>query len=550
MVLRIRFFLFALVAGLLGQVFAPRVSETREAAPTPRGAAFDETVLTAVTPIETYLPRGDAGGLQYFRGNVIVFAASWRGSSQSPPKKIIAHLTGLTNFTGVNINSGDTTDPDYVFDAELNGDWDLPNDISVVYTGKNDIVMTTKNAVAQNTTVPIIVSSYDFGGTGTLQIETDDGISSQPITFPLDTDHDTLPDAWEDGKMYWTANGQHLAYNTGATVSPGITAASDGKSDQDRDDRAAAVHTQLGDGFTAFEEYRGATVMGAAGRFEEHSTDGPANGGYSGDAGGPDVKDLFIFDGQYDDNGAKKDIFRKGNASLSDFKLIWHKIKQTEMRSKQGFAGQVNFNDGFTAQKAVWVADDTLGGKDRNLLGLSTTSVRDGIKVKLDVKDIKALADRVGGNPTFEAILDWHVAHELGHKLSLVHPEGKRTWIAQAPDPNAVNYFPVARNIQFWMPVTNVGAAKNDLEIILKFDKHGVKVVQRTADGPQIQIHGAAHKSDVLQCDVNTSIGNPETRVVTLEGHIGYLLDPVIELEVLQSLLEPEKDRKNILILH
>jgi hypothetical protein len=289
--------------------------------------------------------------------------------------------------------------------------------------------------------------------------------------------------------------------------------------------------------------------MGVAGRFEEHASDGPANGGYSGNVGGPDVKDLFIYDSQYDDNG-KKDIFRKGNTYLSDYKLIWHKIKLTEMRSKQGFAGQVNFNEGFTAQKAVWVADEAVGNKTRNLLGLSTLSVKDGIKVKIDVKDVKTLAAQVGGTPTFESILDWHVAHELGHKLSLEHALSKRTWVAQQPDPNADNYFPVLKNIQFWMPITSVNNAKNDLEIILRFEKHAVKVVQVTNNGPQIQIHGAAHKSDVLLCDPGTRIANPETRVVELEGHFGYLLDPVIELEALQSLLEPNKDQKNILIKH
>jgi hypothetical protein len=551
MFLRIRFFLFAFVAGLLGQLFAPRATEPREPAPAPRGAAATEITLLPLTPIETYLPRGEGTGDQSIKGNELVFLVSWRGSTGASPQKLLAFLTGVTNHTGVNINSGDTTDPDFVFDAVLNGAWDLPNDISTVYNGRNDVAMSTADPVEQNTTVQIIVSSYDFGGEGKLRVETEDGLSFSEISFPLDTDKDTLPNAWETGKKYWTADGQHLPYLIGSTISPGITAATDGKSDQDRDDRAAAVHSQLGDGFTAYEEYRGATVMGVAGRFEEHSTDGPANGGFSGDRGGPDVKDLFVYDSQYDDAGAKKDIFRKGNTYLSDYKLIWHKIKIGEMRSKKGLAGEVNFNGGFTAQKAVWVADVRLGGQDRNLLGFSSLSVKDGAKVKLDVTDIKALSDKVGAAPGFESILDWHVAHELGHKLSLEHAVSHRTWIAQTAA-NAVNYLTAqARNsIQFWMPITSVGTARNDLEIIMGFEKRAPRVTQRTQNGPQIQIHGAAHSSDVLIVDVGTAIQNPETRTLDLEGHFGYLLDPVIELESLQALLEPEKDRKNILIKH
>ncbi len=512
------------------------------------------TDLVVVSPsLNQYLPRGSEAALQNMRGNTISFSVQWTGGNYYTDKhKIVAYLVGVTRKPGLNINTGDTLDPDFVFDEALNPAWEFPGDEAPTYDSLNRLTIVTKGEILAYTPVPIVVSSYDFGGTATIYAQAVECAPSQSYTFPVDFDTDGLPDAWETGKFFWTQDGGRIAYNPGLTVTPGIMAAQDGASDQDKDDRAAAVHTQLGDGLTAAEEYRGVTIQGVPGRLEEHSTFGPANGGPSGDKGGPDVKDIFVYDGKYTiGKGPKKtsgDLFLGGNSYLSDFKCIWHKILLNEMTSNKGLAGDVNKNGEFTKQKAIWLANDSITFDGRDLLGFSSNSVKDASTVKIDAADISALAT-AAGTPNFQTLLNWHVAHELGHKLSLIHPTTTRTFANPVPAADATSYFSVGvKDLRFWMPRTEAGTAKHDLEFVMNYAGKKATVGQngRIDTTDTIAIHGAQHKCQVNQAStmVNIAAGN----VLNLEGHIGRLLDPVVELENPQSLLKAETDQKNIKI--
>ena len=300
--------------------------------------AQGETVVVAIMAppnFGSYLPQGDPGGFELFRGNTITVKVSW---SEGDPT--ITHLQLTANLelddtvigkarAGNCINSGEVDvgdhanelHPDWGIRAQGNGLWNLTGKEYDQLEGRPRLSATTKLSYPRNTPVSLTITSYDWGGwvrlrAGALGYAT---VENLPLNIPIDSDNDMLPDAWESKQKISNLSGD---------------------SDEDFDSRGPFgpqnnKHSQLGDGFSAFEEYRGAIVKGEHRRFDEMRNDGPKNPLFIGEGqeiGGPHVKDVFVIDDGYSiESGLTADfIHRKFSEGLVDLAVVWHKIDRIE----------------------------------------------------------------------------------------------------------------------------------------------------------------------------------------------------------------------------
>jgi len=150
--------------------------------------------------------------------------------------------------------------------------------------------------------------SFDFGGQATISATVTGTVDGTAVTttatrtFPVDTDGDRLPDFFETDHGF----DPNDAFSIGTDVD-------DGEQDVD----TSASNTNIGDGLTNFEEYRGIVLdlddcVGATRTFEEtdpHSKDLFVRGvGYANSCNPPAVANLQNFDLEWEGGNAYQNV--------------------------------------------------------------------------------------------------------------------------------------------------------------------------------------------------------------------------------------------------
>jgi len=520
----------------------PRV----EASPQPECFTF----ATAVD-LDSYLPEGDSAGDELkpaAASKDLTINCSWSGSGG--PRQIVAFLFS-SNLQGMCTNSGDLTLPDFTVEASRNPEWTIQGaDISeyagtqssntVDFSGGFPTAITT-NPVPAGTVVPLKITSYDWGGTCVVRVVATpigECVSALPVVAPQDGDGDKLPDKWEDESGgYYKADRTFVPkYDKGMKKSDGLQAESDDEDDSDLDARATPVHTAFGDGLNAFDEYRGLTIKGVTQRTTELANDGPGGG-----KGGTHVKDLCVFDGRVDKTTA---FFTSTNGFLQDYAVIWHLIEKKDMTDEGEKAGFVDKNSDKKklTQRAIWL--ERRNGLVRNgtqLLGDSQDfSVNSGLKILLNHARMKVLAAASGASEG--DIIDFVTAHEIGHKLTLQHNEGKRTRVAAMPaTPNLTDWWEgqTAKHLDFWVPAFTIrGGQVQALDVLEKLEKGtgGPEppevqmdrgIVQAPAD-VNVAVHTVNHTAAIYEVQTKTAIQQAETPpTIKTQAHAKNVMDPI-----------------------
>jgi hypothetical protein len=254
------------------------------------------------------------------------------------------------------------------------------------------------------------------------------------LTLPENTDaatDDHLPDLWE-----------------------GLFGV-DLKDKDDDDVDFDGKHTEKGDGFGAFEEYRGFRILDPSDptkrihkRTNEMTDHTPGSG--TGRNGGPLKKDLFVAD------VGTEPPFRTYGSGVTVFGISWHMVhyqdKGTDPTKYQDESGPVNRNtsSGFKVQDqfAILIKDidlptGVLGSAQGLEVNDSDPAVFDlaEILVKLARFNITPSSDPAAVKKAKEAVL----AHELGHRLTLRHLF--ETYTLDADDVKAQGSAPQAAQI-------------------------------------------------------------------------------------------------------
>jgi hypothetical protein len=381
-----------------------------------------------IPEIDTWLPRGDAGGDERLKGNALLVQVRWDpvDGSDGSSRKFKVQLQNPVPLRGSCGNKGKDSFPDYTLEqADNDPIWKIDEGI-VPYAGVQNTVAETRSAYPPGEWVGIYVRSYDFGAWTRIQAE---AVGCPPVTerIPKDSDSDTLPDAWERGKSFFDDAGNVVDFDIGSPTSHGeeLDAFNDRDGGFEIDPAPGAaqpllsrkVHAEPGDGFNAFAEYRGLFVQGVFHRLDELVNDGgeelPASDR------GPKLKDVFIFDPDA--------LVSDAGRALRTHGISYHRILQEEMGPAADAAGVVAFNDAEPLQHAVWIRSASLTEAGR--LGRSNGHSVNGTPAPIDIDsdDIRSDADDIRVIPgdithLYEELRDWVVAHEIGHKLSLRHP--------------------------------------------------------------------------------------------------------------------------------
>jgi len=280
---------------------------------------------------------------------------------------------------------------------------------------------------------------------------------SKLVKLPQDTDGDGLPDAWEMKQRLYDPNLSAVKpYEIGSATT--VTGINDGESDLDIGyippgsttangervvDTSAdpgtptKIHDEYGDGFTAFEEYRGAFVFGAFFRFD----DLPNQGGPSNPPGfgGPLVKDVFIHEG----TGYMQltDVAPVSKSTMMAMHGIsYHTIKADEMSDEFAADGsaEAGFMDPYfdiTAgghQRAIWIKKEQLpkqAKKGQVIFGFTNGKGVNSHPAPIllydkAIKDEGENVDVDSGTPTsVREFGRYTVSHEVLHKLQLSHTQ-------------------------------------------------------------------------------------------------------------------------------
>lgn len=430
---------------------------------------------------EKYLPRGDEGGDELKRGNAFDVRIKWDvvgGSWDGTKRKFIMRLGGPAVLRGSCNNKGEKYYPDYVFGAADNPKWEINNDVPE-YDGVYSESAVTRNKYGPGVWVYITVRSFDFGA-WTRVFGRAEGCPEKNDRMPLDTDEDTLPDRWELGKRFFDNNGNILEYNIGAKSTyngePDENSDRDGGFDPGMPDRTKGmvdpkkVHDEPGDGFSAFEEYRGLFVQGKHYRMNELLNDAGPQVTVSNR--GTLMKNVFVHD--------PDELVKKNSRVLPQHGVQFHRIKQDEM-SKETYpetdsnnytymatgAGYIDENSTDRGQRAIFL-------KDWNIPFYGYTpgfSINGNFKqVRINVGKVRYAAENmavarrfnlinrtvVAREIDFDDLLNMAVAHEVGHKMTLRH-NSSELQASAVPAPlydNTVFWFqPDPPGIRHWQVV-------------------------------------------------------------------------------------------------
>ncbi|MFN7923779.1 MAG: hypothetical protein U0Q16_27000 [Bryobacteraceae bacterium] len=304
-------------------------------------------------------------------------------------------LDEVSKEPGRSSNSGDSTDFDYKFDP----DKQTPNRFKAPVSKSKGQSMET---VRELDTVKVVVSSLDYGGKAQLKakvvVKFDgpggleetinaeiDGAKKADATFasiPVDENDNGIADSWEQ--------------SFGGT----------GRLRRNEDDEpgAGGAASPKGDGFPAFDEYRGfhhLTKVGTAVVERWTRTD-------------PKTKqDVFFLDpsGQFRDAVAPILGAQGGSNPIHVYRQV--RSDQVDSNRAVNFKG-LGIRDGF----AVTYQDSSLPG---GILGDAGGSRNDGsTPIMIDVAKVRAFSARVQFDPAL--MLAQVVAHETGHKFGRRHP--------------------------------------------------------------------------------------------------------------------------------
>ena len=502
----------------------------------------------------TFLPEGHKGGDELLRGNKKTLLVKWTG--EGDPKIITVTIKkGAFGWRkGQCLNKGKKEHPDYVFAQDNQVEktfWDIADGVPEYGVGM-DLTAESRKPVPADETHAIVITSYDWGGACTIEARADD-CEPDEKELPRDRDTDKLPDRWEAATFFWNDAAQKIqSYNIGNPLTTG-TGDLDGDTDLDvgfetrfrprrriRTAFPSKIHDEVGDGFSAFEEYRGLFVQGGHFRMDELANDGgPTSRGRR--ARGTLLKNLFIHD---------PDSLIRPNRFLILHGIAFHRIKNDEMSKDGDRAGVVNTN-GENNQRAVWIKiDNTLpAGILANSQGNGVNAAPLPILINSDFIAIDALLQQSLDGRTIHTeddLTDYNVAHELGHKFDLVPDHYFESYSAGLPQAafGTAKYWlaPDANNIRFWtvqekVRFTPTGRVGFEELLFPSIDRRDV--IEETRAGAEIVhiINGVEHRVQVIQIKLRGA-GLPDPFVFLIHKH--DLMDWSHDHTSLPDTLDPE----------
>lgn len=429
-----------LLAILLSLAISPAPRLSARAVQEMTGASC-ETFLEILGK-ESYLPRGDESGDERKPGNSFVARIKWEPVGGHDPEKrrrFVVRLEGPPTLKGSCDNQGKESLPDYILEAGDNPIWVIVDGVPE-YAGDQNRAAVTRDEYGPGEWVNIVVRSYDFGA-WTYVVGSAVGCPEKKDRMPKDSDEETLPDLWELGKRFYDDAGNSLEYSIGAKA----TYAGEDDAESDRDGgfvppgrrnntlpvEPAKVHDEPGDGFTAFEEYRGVFVQGKHYRMNELTNDGGPE--VASSHRGTAMKNIFILD-------PHKWVNDRG-VVLREHGVQFHRIKREEMSVEtyegQPAAGFMDDNSAAKSQRAIELVSRVIA-EFGNSMGFSINReplpivINDGF-IRYEANDVQYILRIVGdgrdpnnvrwGRMDFDEMLHYTLAHEIGHKLNLRHNE-------------------------------------------------------------------------------------------------------------------------------
>lgn len=486
------------------------------------GATHPCTTHIDIPGLPSWLPEGHKGGDEMRRGNAIAVEVWWEGGASGEKKKITVDLFP-SHLPGMCLNSGESAFEDAAIEFDVNPDWDLSGDL--VYPSLQSLTATTKDELAAGERRVVIVHSYDWRGFFTIQA-TAQGCEPASKGAPLDSDSDTLPDAYELQTFLWTAGGALIPYDPGSPMSDPSGGVSDDLSDADLDlppsgPLLTARHQVRGDGLTAWEEYSAVRVGDEVRRTIHWQDQGP-----NGANGGPHAKEAWIHDEE------QSDIFKlwvPGNPFVKDFGVVFIQLQDKNITADGGNAGFVKKHPrGGRAQRVIRL--QRADNKDREArLGFAQEFQVGPKPVLINVFKIQRKAADYGLDP--RDLADWVVAHEIGHKFSLEH--NKRT-LARAPElatPDRTTWWIDAKRGatgSYWIPVFKSKGGLQELDLFEAFEPEAELKAQGVAGkavDPGLDLHGRNHPAAVWS--VTGAVALDPAATIKVESHEGNLMDPV-----------------------
>jgi hypothetical protein len=405
--------------------------------------------------------------------------------------------------TSTNFGTDAVTVPDYLFDPNAQ-----PTTNSTTLTVQDPLDMVTATlAVGMNASgtptatppVAIKVTSQDFGGKAYLRAALTlapgvppiyagivDPVSGSPVTapvnnqaiggtcgtdfanqpfasLPVDQDCNGIADWWEG--QYTNPAGGHLNPTDDNDVdATGTNASSCGV-------QATGAYPppgSCGDGFTAFDEYRGFHVINDnTGAVEWISTD-------------PTKLDVFWWDSSSEIMGEK--LFAQSVQALlipqTNGFIAWHQLNRQEARAvadtqapKQG-AAPYQLNSGVSVLNNNNPVDDTAAApafgyaimyynydQGRDVHGTCNASLliaraqvfgRNGTPILVSPATLAACA--TSSNTPLNVLAALTLAHETGHQLSLQHYNRSASLIPTPPPASTVQYIHLAVPVPTFVP--------------------------------------------------------------------------------------------------
>jgi len=489
-----------------------------------------------------YLPRGNP------RGNELLpnidarlrFRIWWDDPSRPGDRRdLYIQLVNVSQLPGSSLNTGSREYPDFLLEAAQNPDFDViaPDELpggglQALRAFANGMPRGRENARI------LTISPYDFGGNGVISVL--DGASGAYAEkrFPRDDDADALPDAWEAGQKYF--NGTELVhFDTGAARSPGSSTpagATDASDDSDWDVNGSrpAERRQIekGDGFSAFEEYRGLFVNARHHRFNELPNDGPG-----GRRGGTEWKDVFVLDEVQAQPTVRPDM-----RFLREAAVVWHRVMRSDWKGGPKLidveGGETRIlpiasnGPAFGRQRGVWLKRGRVGGPS---FGLTRSTIAGGLPAVIDVNGIRSQ-----GFADEQEVIDAIVTHEILHLMTIGHPAARvLTFSTGSPgEPSEDHYFFLetggaadASKVLYWAPFRN----QDGLSLLLESpDPQSVSPLNQSirqmhtleVRGGAFTRHGRPHSGALLQLTLGQPLADTSAPL-ELYPHTGFLNEPL-----------------------